>query len=199
MNARDSWDRLYAGDHRPWKGEPEAFLPTEGSVLELGVGNGKGLSAFSLDAIPIGLDFSRQALVSCRRWHSLPLLQGDITALPFKDGSFPFVSASHVLGHLLLEERRKAAKEMVRVVTQGGSIYINVFGEEDMRCGKGSEVEERTFEKGNGIICHYFCQGEVESLFSRSGVHRTWERRIPKRYHGHDEVRQERRYLLVRE
>ncbi|HUT27693.1 MAG TPA: class I SAM-dependent methyltransferase [Methanomassiliicoccales archaeon] len=196
MNTRDSWDRLYAGDDRPWKGEPEAFLPTEGSVLELGVGNGKGLSAFSLDAVPIGLDFSRQALISCRRWHSLPLIQGNVTALPFKDGSFPFVSASHVLGHLIQEERRKAAQEMVRVMTQGGSIYINVFGEGDMRCGKGTEIEERTYERGNGIVCHYFLPGEIGSLFPGLKVIRNWERCVHKRYHGQEEVRQERRYLL---
>jgi ubiquinone/menaquinone biosynthesis C-methylase UbiE len=196
MNLRDSWDRLYSSDDRPWKGDADFRLPGQGTLLELGVGNGKGLTVLSAEARPIGLDFSRQALLSCRRWHSLPLVQGDATALPFKEGCFEFVSASHVLGHLLLKDRIEAASEMLRVLADDGGIYINVFGEQDMRCGKGPEVEERTYERGNGIICHYFMEDEVETLFSRSNVERVWERRVTKRFHGKDEIRQERRLLL---
>ncbi|MCG7844821.1 MAG: class I SAM-dependent methyltransferase [Methanomassiliicoccales archaeon] len=196
MSLRDSWDRLYSGDDRPWKGDADFDLSGHGAVLELGVGNGKGLTVLSTEARPIGLDFSRQALLSCRRWHSLPLVQGDVTALPFKEGCFQFVSAAHVLGHLLLEDRIKAAAEALRVLTDGGRMYINVFGEQDMRYGKGTEVEERTYERGNGIICHYFVEGEVEALFSQLSVEKSWERRVTKRFHGKDEVRQERRLLL---
>jgi ubiquinone/menaquinone biosynthesis C-methylase UbiE len=165
-------------------------------VLELGIGNGKGLTVLSDRAEPIGLDFSRQALLSCRRWHSLPLVQGDATSLPFRDGCFQFVAASHLLGHLTQQDRLKAAQEMVRVLVDGGGAYINVFGELDMRYGKGHEVEERTYERGNGIIYHYFLDGEVEALFPKLKVERSWERLLSKRFLGRDELRQERRLLL---
>lgn len=196
MSLREGWDRLYASDDRPWKGESDLELPAEGAVLELGIGNGKGLTVLSSKAEPIGLDFSRPALLSCRRWHSLPLVQGDATALPFRDSCFQFVAASHLLGHLTLTDRPRAAAEIERVLVDGGGAYINVFGEQDMRCGKGTLVEERTYERGNGIIYHYFLEGEVEALFPQLKVERSWERRMSKRFNGRDELRQERRLLL---
>ncbi len=199
MSSRESWDLFYARDDRPWKGGTEAKLQVEGPVLELGVGNGKGLTVLSYMAEPIGLDFSRQALRSCRRWHALPLVQGNVTALPFRDGCFDLISASHLLGHLLSEDRVRAADEMVRVLGRRGAIYLNVFGEEDMRYGNGRVLEERTFERGNGIFCHYFTPGELESLFPSLTVQRSWERRVSKRYHGKEEIRQERRALLLLE
>ncbi|MDD1771531.1 MAG: class I SAM-dependent methyltransferase [Methanomassiliicoccales archaeon] len=195
MSSREGWDRLYSGDSRPWKGESQDLLEIDGAVLELGIGNGKGLSLFSGNATPIGLDFSRQALLSCREWHSIPLVLGDVTALPFRDACFPFISASHVLGHLLTEERKRAAAEIVRVLSLDGKVFVNVFGEEDMRCGSGREVEERTYERGNGIICHYFLENEMDELFPSLRVERSWERRVHKRFHGQDEVRQERRII----
>lgn len=195
MSSREGWDRLYTGDSRPWKGGSQDLLEIDGAVLELGVGNGKGLSLFSENARPIGLDFSRQALISCREWHRIPLVLGDAMALPFRDGCFPFISASHVLGHLLTKERERAVAEIARVLSPGGKVFVNVFGEEDMRCGSGREVEERTYERGNGIICHYFLENEVNELFPSLRVERSWERRVHKRFHGQDEVRQERRII----
>ncbi|MCX6650754.1 MAG: methyltransferase domain-containing protein [Methanomassiliicoccales archaeon] len=196
MSQKESWDRLYKRDDRPWKGDPDATLPFEGTVLELGVGNGKGLAALSTNTQPIGLDFSRQALWSCRRWRSLPLLQGDVTALPIRDACMPSIATSHVLGHLLLPDRIDAAMEITRVLANDGRLFISVFGDGDMRCGKGTEVEQRTYERGNGIICHYFAEGEVIELFPDLQLEEEWTRCVSKRYHGRDEVRQERRALL---
>jgi len=196
MSGRVAWDRLYAQDGRPWKGGTDERLPLKGTVLELGVGNGKGIDSLPSEAHAIGLDFSRQALLSCRRWQNVRLVQGDVTALPFREGSVPSISASHILGHLTLNGRRQAAREIHRVLMEGGSLYVNVFGEQDMRCGKGLEMEERSYERGNGIICHYFKEGEVTSLFPGLTVEREWERRLTKRFHGRDVVRQELRALL---
>lgn len=198
MNAREGWDRLYEGEGRPWKGSSDEELPMHGRVLELGIGNGKNLGAFPADAEVIGLDFSRTALRACAGFHRISLVQADVTALPFRNGCFPGMAASHVLGHLDASSRFRSAGEMERVLAPGGILYVSVFGEEDMRCGKGMETEERTFARGNGIFCHYFLEEEVPTLFPRLRVLRRWERRLNKRYHGRDEIRQERRFLLTK-
>ncbi len=198
MSARESWDRLYERDARPWKGSCEQELPMHGLLLELGIGNGKNLTSFPSDASIIGLDFSRSALRGCAKIHRIPLLQADVTALPFRDGSFPNVAASHVLGHLDRDSMRKASAEIGRVLQKGGLLYVSVFGEEDMRFGKGEEVEERTFRRGNGVISHYFLENEVPELFPDLRTIRVWERRMEKRILGKPEVRQERRFLLIK-
>jgi len=196
MNAREGWDRLYEREGRPWKGSVDEELPMHGPVLELGVGNGKNLSAFPADAQVIGLDFSRPALRACTSIHSMPLLQADVSALPFRDGCFPGIATSHVLGHLDAPSRLKAAREIERVLAKGGLLYVSVFGEEDMRFGKGDEMEPRTFRRGNGIVCHYFLDEEIPALFTGLEVIRSWERRLAKRYDGREMIRQERRFLL---
>jgi SAM-dependent methyltransferase len=198
MRARDSWDRWYEKEGRPWKGSSDEELDMRGPVLELGIGNGKNLSAFPAGTEIIGLDFSRHALRTCSGMPKVQLVQADVTALPFADGSFPNVAASHVLGHLDQGSLSKACAEIERVLRKDGTLYVSVFGEEDMRCGKGEEVEMRTFRRGNGVICHYFLENEVPLLFPGLRLLKAWERRLEKRYHGNAEVRQERRFLLVR-
>jgi ubiquinone/menaquinone biosynthesis C-methylase UbiE len=198
MSSRESWDRLYERDGRPWKGRSDEELPMHGLLLELGIGNGKNLTAFPSDANIIGLDFSRPALRACAKMNQIPLIQADVTALPFRDESFPGVAASHVLGHLDQASMLKASAEVGRVLQKGGVLYISVFGEEDMRFGKGEEIEQRTFQRGNGVISHYFLENEVPELFPNFKVIRTWERRMEKRILGKPEIRQERRFLLVK-
>ncbi|MHC1680563.1 MAG: class I SAM-dependent methyltransferase [Methanomassiliicoccales archaeon] len=198
MSTRESWDLLYERDGRPWKGSCEQELPMHGLVLELGIGNGKNLTSFTSDAKIIGLDFSRSALRACARMHHIPLLQADATALPFRDGIFPNVAASHVLGHLDSLSMSKASAEIERVLQKGGVLYVSVFGEEDMRFGIGEEVEPRTFKRGNGVITHYFLENEVPEMFPNFKTINTWERRMEKRILGKVEIRQERRFLLVK-
>ncbi len=198
MSARESWDRLYERDGRPWKGSCEQELPMHGLVLELGIGNGKNLTSFSSEAAIVGLDFSLTALRACSKMHKIPLVQADVIALPFPDESFPNVAASHVLGHLDAGSMHKASAEIERVLQKGGHLYVSVFGEQDMRFGKGEEVEPRTFRRGNGVITHYFLDNEVPELFPNLRTIKAWERRMEKRILGKVEIRQERRFLLVK-
>jgi len=198
MSARESWDWWYEREARPWKGSSEEDLPMHGTVLELGIGNGKNLSSFPVDADIVGLDFSRPALLACSRTNKVRLVQADVTDLPFPDGRFLNVAASHILGHLDQASLPKASAEIERVLGEGGTLYVSVFGERDMRFGKGEEIEPRTYRRGNGVICHYFLEDEVPALFPNLKVVRSWERLLEKRYHGRTEVRQERRFLLVK-
>ncbi len=198
MTSRQSWDLLYERDDRPWKGSCDEVIPMNGLVLELGIGNGKNLTAFPADTSFIGLDFSRPALLACASRHDIPLLQADITALPFPDQVFPNVAASHILGHLDSASLLKASREIERVLKVGGTLYVSVFGEEDMRFGRGEEVEDRTFQRGNGVMTRYFLENEVPELFPTLKTIRSWERRMEKRILGKVEIRQERRFLLLK-
>jgi len=92
------------------------------------------------------------------------LLVGDVASLPFQDAVFDAVFAFHVIGHLRENDRHRAALEAARVLKGGASLFFLEFGVEDMRAGKGLEVEPNTFRRGGGILTHYFSEGEVLEL-----------------------------------
>jgi ubiquinone/menaquinone biosynthesis C-methylase UbiE len=168
---RASWDARYEGQHPVWRGlqDLDLDMPAGSLVLELGCGDGKTLrSLLSSGHRAIGLDSSRGALLACARrfpeqqrpW----LVRGDLVSLPFATASFDCLLAHHVLEHLYEGERTAAAAEIARVLKPSGRLDLRVFTIQDMRRGKGEEVEACTYLR-EGIPHHYFTEAEVLGLF----------------------------------
>ncbi len=166
----DAWDKDYHSRGRLWGGCAKN-LPdlADGSiVLELGCGDGKTLAAMqgrswnvtALDISPEAMRLSGSALRS-----DVSFILADARHLPFKDESFDGVFAFHVTGHMLQAGRERIASEAWRVLRSEGKLFFREFGTEDMRSGRGKEAEPGTFERGSGVITHYFTEGEVASLF----------------------------------
>ncbi|HET8686086.1 MAG TPA: class I SAM-dependent methyltransferase, partial [Methanosarcina sp.] len=65
------------------------------------------------------------------------------------------------------EERKSAVKEFRQILREGGFVFFEAFGCEDMRCGGETSIpfEEKTFARQNGIIYHYLTEDEVRTLF----------------------------------
>lgn len=190
-----AWDKDYRSRGRLWgsatKGLPD--LPEGSSVLELGCGDGKTLSAMSGRGWRIAaLDTSAEALHLSRiaAPHAFHIL-GDARCPPFHDESFDAVFAFHITGHLLLADRRKVSLEAERVLRKGGKLFLREFSSEDMRSGKGTEVELCTFRRGGGVITHYFTEDEVAELFSSLGPTYIQPHRWTMRIDGKDLVRSE--------
>ncbi|HEV2235152.1 MAG TPA: class I SAM-dependent methyltransferase [Ktedonobacterales bacterium] len=105
-------------------------------VLEIGIGTGRiSIPLLALGANVTGVDLStrmmdrlranlaaRQAEQPAAPWGTLDLRQGDMTALPFADGSFDAIVAVHVF-HLVYPWER-ALDEAVRVLAPGGSLLL---------------------------------------------------------------------------
>ncbi len=172
--ARLAWEALYERRPRPWGGAvvlPEG--PAHGRVLELGCGGGRLLTPLLRrrpkrameESIVVGLDFSLKALGALGPHAHGALVCGEVSRLPFRDGSFELVMCRHVLEHLTEKERGRAASEVLRVLAPGGRGYVAVFSVSDARFGKGTEVERGTFIRGDGILHHYFSADELERLF----------------------------------
>ena len=121
----------------------------------------------------------------------LDFVAADASHLPFREGGFDAVIAFHVLGHLRESDRHRAAAEAARVLRRGGRLFFLEFGVDDMRAGKGEEVEAMTFRRGGGVVTHYFSKGEVVELFDTlSPVSMTTDRRLT-RIRGVDHLRSE--------
>lgn len=199
-----AWDMDYRQRGRLWGGSKRIIpdLPEGSSVLELGCGNGKTLSAMLHQPWQItALDISCRAaeIAKSDSKGRADVLAADACHLPFKDGSFDAVLAFHVTGHLLYEGRRLMASESTRVLRPGGRLFFRDFGAEDMRVGQGREVEPQTYERGEGIITHYFTEKEAIELFlmlmPESIRSHAWKMRI----RGQDMLRSEIEACLTRD
>lgn len=102
-----------------------------GRALEIGIGTGRialplharGVRLAGVDLAPAMLE--RLAANAGGR-SPLPLAVADATRLPFHDGSFAAVLASHVLH--LVTEWREAADEALRVLVPGGVLLVDFGG-----------------------------------------------------------------------
>jgi len=171
------WDNHYDKHRRPWAGAVHGPpLPEMGGrVLEAGCGNGKFLEELLKEDNSItAFDFSEKAVKSCRNiagshkdGREPGLMTADCRTLPFRDFVFDSACYRHVTGHMVYEDRKILAFEAGRVLKENGTLFFTGFSTEDMRAGKGKEIEKNTFLKGNGIMTHYFTENEVRELFSR--------------------------------
>lgn len=103
-----------------------AALQGRGRVLEVGVGTGRiGLPLRAAGVDVFGLDLSLPMLRRLveKAAGPAPVVQGDATRLPFRDGSFGAAFAVHVLH--LIPRWRTAVRELVRVVRPGGTILVS--------------------------------------------------------------------------
>ncbi len=179
-------------ESRRWKGGRYSLellgSCNKGRLLDAGCGSGKyaiplQMRGFDVVGVDVSLDTLRIAGERCAgRKMDIPLHAANVYQLPFQDGSFDVVWCYGVLQHLLLNERELAISEFWRILRKSGMLFLEVFGEEDMRFG-GREVETNTFSRENGIVYHYFNKNELEELlrdFSCSIV----ESRRKKRFDG---------------
>jgi phosphatidylethanolamine/phosphatidyl-N-methylethanolamine N-methyltransferase len=106
------------------------FMNTAGgSVLEVGVGTGLALGAYSPSVQVTGIDYSDDMLNKARArveedglTHVRSLRQMDARALDFADGAFDHVAAMHVLS--VVPDPEVVVTEMARVCRPGGNVLI---------------------------------------------------------------------------
>jgi ubiquinone/menaquinone biosynthesis C-methylase UbiE len=103
-------------------------LAGKGTALEIGVGTGRMALPLCAREIPlVGVDLSGPMLSRLRANAAglrIPVALGDATSLPFTDGSFGAVVASHVLH--LIPDWRMAVEEALRVTRPGGALLVDV-------------------------------------------------------------------------
>lgn len=95
-------------------------------VLDAGCGQGTPiLSRLASEADPVGLDFSREQLsLAAENAPDAPLLQGDMTTLPFESNTFDAVVAYWSLIHVPMDDHQAVIDEFARVLRPGGRVLL---------------------------------------------------------------------------
>ncbi len=193
-NHINAWNSEYKSSI--WKGHyslDPLGSRCKGRLLDAGCGSGKysiplqmrGFDVIGVDVSPVALKMAVEG--SERRELDIKFLAADICHLPFPDASFDIIWCYGVIQHLMSDERELAVGEFRRLLRKEGVLFIEVFGEEDMRYG-GIEVEPNTFKRKNGIIYHYFNENELNGLFGGFSC-KVVESKKDKRFNGRVYIR----------
>lgn len=137
--------------------------------VDLGCGDGRNLKALrGLGLDLVGLDVSPTALARADELlraadGGAPLILGDVTALPFVDGTLDLVTALDVAGQV--PDPAPLIAEARRTLRPGGLFVANFFALEDDTYGEGEALGPHTFLYRETLF-RYFERAEVRSLFT---------------------------------
>jgi ubiquinone/menaquinone biosynthesis C-methylase UbiE len=95
------------------------------------------------------------------------LVNHDVTVLPFPDRSFDAVISINAIHHNRLRDIKRAVKEIYRVLSPKGLLFVNLTARAEIR--DGEKVERGTYRTRDGtekgILHHLFTASEIRSTF----------------------------------
>jgi len=105
--------------------EKQAFIEKD-KIMEVGCATGVLTQFISdIDCYPTGVDLSEQAIEIAKRENpDIPYYIADVNQLPFEDNVFDAVISASVIN--IVDDKKNALKEMIRVCKKGGTINILV-------------------------------------------------------------------------
>lgn len=131
-------------------------------VLEAGCGTGyfahvlereRGWTVYPSDISGVGL-------AHARGYGLKRISQADLSALPFRAGSFDLVSAMDVLAHFAPGEEVRPIREMARVLSRGGLLVLRAAAFDVLRSRHSEFVEER----------QRYTRGKLAAALRESGI-----------------------------
>lgn len=100
-------------------------LPRAARVLDGAIGLGQLASRIAATGRPVfGIDNALEAALHVRQTSSIPVVVGDMTRMPFRNGVFDGMTTGETLEHL--DDDAAAAAEIGRVLTSGGRCIATV-------------------------------------------------------------------------
>lgn len=102
----------------------ELGLSPRSIILDLGCGTGANLAFLSHFGRVVGLDRGAAAARYSRQRTELPVLQGDVVALPVRSNTVDLVTAFDLIEHI--DDDRSCVAEMARVCRPGGYLLVTV-------------------------------------------------------------------------
>ncbi|MFC2162875.1 class I SAM-dependent methyltransferase [Candidatus Altiarchaeota archaeon] len=179
------WDSIYREQGMIQK-EPKQFIIDNiktlrdndvKRVLDVGCGTGRHVTLLVDEGFNVsGMDKSGKAIemlgaiLADKEAGDVELKVGDFTQLEYPDGSFDAVLCNSVIQHAMMEDIRKAASEITRVLRKNGILLLSTLSTSDDAYGMGQELEDNTYITGvapdGDVPHHFFTKQELHDLFT---------------------------------
>jgi SAM-dependent methyltransferase len=106
----------------------QEFLPAwqRQAILDGGCGTGANLTRLGNHALRVGIDLAPEAMAFCAERGLKNLVRGNVTTLPFSNGSFAGVVSASVLYHDWVPDVDQAVRECHRVLREGGVLLLEL-------------------------------------------------------------------------
>ena len=95
-------------------------------ILDAGCGTGGNLNILKKFGEGVGLDFSRDALLYCKKRDLKYLCRASVENFPFKSGSFDLILCMDVLCHKTVKSKLDVINKMKDLLKPGGYLLLNL-------------------------------------------------------------------------
>jgi 2-polyprenyl-3-methyl-5-hydroxy-6-metoxy-1,4-benzoquinol methylase len=169
-------------------------------ILIPGAGYGRHIKFFSLHKYQVtGIEISGTGINIAKEDNvNSKLILGSVLDMPFNNEIYDAIFCYNLL-HLLLEKQRisfiKKCFDQLRVE---GFAFFTVFSELEKSFGKGTKIEENTFESKPYRPTHYFTEQDLKKHFNAFSIIET---NIIKEKENHGEIgphTHKLRYIFVK-
>lgn len=198
-----AWNDSYEQKGQQWRGHFDIAkyserLDLSGKVLELGSGDGNTASqmlnkAGNITCLDVALSSFQVMPIK-----DMPVgkIVGDARSLPLKSQFYSTIICRHVLTHARHGDETLILKEIKRALADGGTLLIEVFTPNDMRHGKGQEIETDTFLRGDNLIWRFYSEEELKGLIEKAGL-KIQKIEVLARSLRHDGVEHQRESVMI--
>jgi SAM-dependent methyltransferase len=134
-------------------------LPLQARVLDAAVGLGQLARRLQQQGLRVfGIDAAFDAVLHVRRTSSIPVVLGDLTRLPFRNGAFEGVTTGETLEHL--DDDAGAVREISRILKTDGTCVATVPALSSLWSASDDYYEHR----------RRYSRDELSALFLRAGM-----------------------------
>jgi ubiquinone/menaquinone biosynthesis C-methylase UbiE len=167
-----AYDQIAAGYAATWAGRADpmaaararfaARLASGARAIDVGCGPGRDLAALRELGLRVsGFDRSRGMLAQACQRGALPLLRGDMRALPVRAGALGGLWCCAALLHIPKRDSRAVLAEFWRVLRPGGVLYVSVKHGEGERWHADGDEQRRYFV--------FYQPAELDELLTSGG------------------------------
>ncbi|WP_254438501.1 bifunctional 2-polyprenyl-6-hydroxyphenol methylase/3-demethylubiquinol 3-O-methyltransferase UbiG [Paenibacillus sp. DCT19] len=137
------------------------------TVLVPGSGYGRNTRHLSCHFSVVGLEFSKSAIEMSKGWDEKTRVIECSILEPFNlENKWDAIYCYNVLHLFLMEDRMKLIHNSMKQLRDQGIMYFTCFSDQDQRNGRGSVLEDNTYEYKEGKAAHFFTEQDLIQHFA---------------------------------